>query len=44
MSLPKMIRVQAVLEFSGMDQPGFDDEWMFTACPSCAAAQTLGEW
>jgi hypothetical protein len=39
----KMIRVQAVLGLTGMETPApFDDEWMFTACPQCGAAQSLG--
>jgi hypothetical protein len=44
MDTVKMMRVQAVLAYAGMDPPcSFDDEWIFTACPGCGAAQSLGE-
>ena len=40
----RMIRVQAVLAATGMEAPAsFDDEWIFTACPRCGQAQTLGD-
>ena len=43
MRLGKMIRVQAVLALTGIETPApFDDEWMFTACPRCGSAQSLG--